>query len=126
MYGIFRMSTFEKVLIVLALFSMLLWYITNTPLYAVCINIFIDSIGMVSIAYKLYRFPETEDSLAWIVSSMMYFFDMLSVTHWDIQNALFICINFLECSIIAILTFKRQTILQYIKISLAKIFHIHI
>ena len=72
-YGVFQMTSFEKVLIGCSLIGIVLWIFTDSPLYALLINILIDSIGMTAIAYKLFRFPETEDTYAWWVSVLMYF-----------------------------------------------------
>jgi hypothetical protein len=96
-YGVFRMTRFERSLIALAVLSLGLWYVTESPIFTILINTTIDSIGMISIAYKLFRFPETEDTYAWVVSALMYGIDILAVTQWNIENALFIVINFVEC-----------------------------
>jgi hypothetical protein len=123
-YGVFRMTRFERSLIALAFLSLGLWYVTETPIYTILLNTAIDSLGMISIAYKLFRFPDTEDTIAWVVSALMYGIDMLAVTHWDIENALFITINFVECSIIALLTFRHMTRLEKLKFYLSQLFHI--
>jgi hypothetical protein len=64
-YGTFLVTKTEKILIAISLFGIALWLFTDTPLYALLINISIDSMGMTAIAYKLFRFPETEDVYAW-------------------------------------------------------------
>jgi hypothetical protein len=110
----------------LALFSLIIWYFTSDPLYTIIINTFIDSFGMVSIAYKLFRFPETEDSIAWGISVLMYGVDMLAVTEWNIANAFFISVNFIECLIIFVLTFRHRKLLQTLQILLSRYFHIKI
>lgn len=123
-YWVFRVTRFERSLIALAFVSLALWYVTEVPLYTILMNTVIDSMGMISIAYKLFRFPETEDTIAWVVSALMYGIDMLAVTEWNIENALFITINFVECTIIAVLTFRHMTRLQKLQMYLAKLFHI--
>lgn len=123
-YGVFRITRFERSLIALAFVSLGIWYVTENALYTILINIAIDSMGMISIAYKLFRFPETEDTIAWVVSALMYGIDMLAVTEWNIENALFITINFVECSIIAFLTFRHMTRLEKLKFYLSQLFHI--
>ncbi len=123
-YGVFRITRFERSLIALAFVSLGIWYVTENALYTILINTAIDSMGMISIAYKLFRFPETEDTIAWFVSALMYGIDMLAVTHWNIENALFITINFIECAIIAGLTFRHIHRLQKLKFYLSQLFHI--
>lgn len=125
-YGYFRITPLEKWFIFLALISLLIWYLIKDPLYTIIINTLIDSFGMVSIAYKLFRFPETEDSIAWWVSVLMYGIDMLAVTKWNIANALFISLNFIECFIIFALTFRHRKFLQTLQLLLSRYFHIKI
>jgi hypothetical protein len=100
--------------------------VTDTPLYTILLNIAIDSMGLISIAYKLFRFPETEDTIVWVMSVLVYGIDMLAVTHWNIENALFITINFFECAIIAGLTFRHMHRLQKLQFYLSQFFHINI
>ncbi len=123
-YGYFRITFLEKWFIILALLSLLVWYIVEDALYTIIINTLIDSFGMISIAYKLFRFPETEDSIAWWVSVLMYGIDILAVTDWKIANALFISVNFIECFIIFILTFRHRRFLQILQLLLSQYFHI--
>lgn len=123
-YWVFRITRFERSLIFLACVSLGLWYVTDSPIYTILLNTSIDSMGMISIAYKLFRFPETEDSLAWGVSALMYGIDMLAVTHWNIENALFITLNFIECSVIALLTFRHMSRLEKLSFYLGRLFHI--
>ena len=125
-YGVFRVTRFERSLIFLAFVSLGLWYVTETPFYTILINTAIDSMGMISIAYKLFRFPDTEDTIAWVISALMYGIDILAVTHWNIENALFITINFIECSIIALLTFRHMSKLQRLSFYLSQLFHIKV
>ncbi len=125
-YGVFRMTRFERSLIALAFVSLGLWYVTESPIFTILINTAIDSIGMISIAYKLFRFPGTEDTYAWVVSALMYGIDILAVTQWNIENALFIVINFVECWVIAILTFRHMHRVQRFQIYLAQLFHIQL
>jgi hypothetical protein len=125
-YGVFRVTRFERSLIALAFLSLGLWYVTESPFYTILINTAIDSMGMISIAYKLFRFPETEDTIAWVTSALVYGIDMLAVTHWDIENALFITINFIECCIVAFLTFRHMHRLQKLQFYLSQLFHIQL
>ena len=123
-YGSFRVTRFEKILIGIAFLSLFLWYYSKNPLYTIIINTLIDSCGMLAIAYKLFRFPETEDTIAWWVSVIIYWLDILAVTEWNIANSFFIVMNCIECSSIFFLTFRHMHILERIRFRLALFLHI--
>jgi hypothetical protein len=125
-YGVFRMTRFEQILIGCSLIGIALWLWTTTPIYALLINITIDSIGMTAIAYKLFRFPETEDSYAWGVSVLMYLIDVLAIQIWSIEDALFVMINVCTCGIVWLLTFRHMYLLQRVQIYFARFLHISI
>lgn len=122
-YGHFRITRVEKWCIALAFFSLFLWYKLDNPVYATIINTLIDTLGMTSIAYKLFRFPETEDSLAWGISVLMYGIDILALKTWTIASALFISMNFIECLIIFLLTFRHRSFLVSLQLLLSRYFH---
>ena len=125
-YGHFRITFLEKGFIILAFLSLLIWYISDDPVYTTIMNTLIDTFEMTSIAYKLFRFPETEDPLAWWVSVVMYGVDILAIATWSIASAFFISMNFVECLIIFTLTFRHRNLLQSLKLSLSQYFHIKI
>lgn len=125
-YGSFRITRFEKWLILFAFLSLVLWHLTDNSLYTIVINTLIDSCGMIAISYKLFRFPDTEDRLAWWISVLIYGLDILAVTEWNIANSFFIIVNFIECSIIFLLTFRHMHILEKIRFRLALLFHIQL
>ena len=125
-YGSFRMTRLDKALICIAFSSLALWYATNNPLYTLCINTLIDSCGMLAIAYKLFRFPETEDMIAWWISVLIYGLDILAIREWNFANSFFLVMNFIECGIIFLLTFRHMHILGKIRLQLALFFHIKI
>ncbi len=125
-YGSFRVTRFEQWLIFLAFLSLGIWYLSDNPLYTLIINTLIDTCGMLAISYKLFRFPDTEDRLAWGISILIYWLDMLAVTEWNFANIFFIGMNFIECSIIFLLTFRHMHILEKIGFRLALFFHIQL
>ncbi|MBC7498545.1 hypothetical protein H7170_02775 [Candidatus Gracilibacteria bacterium] len=125
-YGVFQMTRFEKILIGSSIVGIILWVFTASPLYALLINILIDSIGMTAIAYKLFRFPETEDTYAWGVSVLMYCIDIFAIEKWSISDSLFIVINVCTCGIVFLLTFRKMHLLKKAQLYFAQFLHIKI
>jgi hypothetical protein len=125
-YGVFRITRFEIFLIIVSVLGIILWIFTTYPLYALLINVTIDSIGMTAIAYKLFRFPETEDIYAWGASVLMYAIDIFAIEKWTIEDALFIVINVCTCGIIFLLSFRKMSLLKKIQTYFAQFLHLKI
>ncbi len=125
-YGLFQITRFEKILIASSILGIILWIFTDSPFYALFINILIDSIGMTAIAYKLFRFPETEDVYAWWLSIFMYCIDIFAIEKWSISDSLFIVINVCTCGIVFLLTFRKMSLLRKTQLYFAQFLHIKI
>ncbi len=113
-YGKFYITKFEIIILIISCISILIWMWTDNPLYAIIINTIVDAFWMLSISYKLFRFPETEDKIAWIVSDCMYIINLFSISVWNIENALFVVVNVITGTIIVFLTFRKMPFLQKI------------
>lgn len=114
-YGKYKISNFEKLLLSLSLISIVLWLSTSNPWYALLINIFVDTLGFISIVYKLYKHPQTEDSFAWSISFLVYGLNLIIITKWVPQEYLFSLSNAFWCFVILILSFRKKK-LKKIKI----------
>lgn len=87
---------------------MIVWSLTDVPLYVIIINTLVDAFGMLSIAYKVFRFPETEDTIAWVVSDLMYIINLFTISVWNLENALFTVVNVITGTLLVILTFRKM------------------
>lgn len=125
-YGTFLITKTEKILIAISLFGIALWAFTDTPLYALLINIAIDSIGMTAIAYKLFRFPETEDIYAWGWSVLMYSMNLFAIEHFTLVDSLFTLVNVVTCGTVFLLTFRKMHLLKKVQLYFAQFLHIKI
>lgn len=113
-YGNFYITKFEIGVLVVSFLSMIIWILTDVPHYAIIINTLVDAFGMLSIAYKVYRFPETEDTLAWIVSDLMYIINLFTISVWNTENALFTVVNVITGTLLVLLTFRKMPFFQKI------------
>lgn len=113
-YGKFHITKFEIGVLVVSCLSMIVWTLTDVPLYVIIINTLVDAFGMLSIAYKVFRFPETEDTLAWVVSDLMYIVNLFTISVWNIENALFTIVNVITGTLLVLLTFRKMTFFQKI------------
>lgn len=106
-FRVFSLTLFEKLLIVLVILSVILWVITDNPWTALLINILVDTLGFISVAYKLYLHPKTEDSSAWNISLIAYGVNLFTITKWVPQEYLFTISNIFWIGLISILSFRK-------------------
>lgn len=121
-YWVFKLRKLDKSLISISIFSLVIWYFTDNPIYAILINTFIDTSWLILIWTKLFKFPWTEDKQAWILSALMYWIDILAISDFTFANSFFVCLNFVECSLIAILSYRRMPFLQSISFKIRSYF----
>ena len=65
--GIGGATKLDKLALVGASIGLILWYLTNEPLYALVITIFIDFIAGMLTILKAYKEPETETFIAYMI-----------------------------------------------------------
>jgi len=125
-YGKFYITKFEIGVLVISFLSMIIWTLTDVPLYTIIINTLVDAFGMLSIAYKVYRFPETEDTLAWVVSDLMYIVNLFTISVWSVENALFTIVNVITGTLLVLLTFRKMSFFQKIYFHTMQFFRLKI
>ena len=58
--------------------SIILWIITNTPLYSVILTCFVDLFGMIPSFRKSFRRPYEDSALTFFISGMEFIFSFPS------------------------------------------------
>jgi hypothetical protein len=87
--GYFAFSRFDYACIIISLIGLILWVYTNNPLYALVLNVFVDAMGTLAIARKLYLHPGTEDTKAWIMAFLVTVLNCFAIASFDLSNALY-------------------------------------
>jgi hypothetical protein len=105
----FSLTTFEKIVLVLVGISVFLWIITENAWTALLINVLVDTFGFISILYKLYRHPNTEDTVAWTTSLVAYAINLFTITTWTPQEYLFTISNIFWISLITLLSLRKRS-----------------
>jgi len=82
-YGMGGWQKRDKIGLVIAAVSLLLWYITKEPAVALFLAIIMDAVGGVLTAMKSYEHPATEPLIAWILTCLGGFFAIFAVGGWD-------------------------------------------
>ncbi len=81
-YGEGTWERLDKMCLVLAITSALLWYIFSSPLVALLSNIGIDFIGLIPTIKKSWLRPEGEDRVAWSLESSANVLNLFAVKAW--------------------------------------------
>lgn len=83
-YGFGGVEKRDRVALVGAGTSLLLWYFTREPAYALLLVILIDAIGGVLTILKSYEAPSTETLSTWILTGLAGLFAIFSVGSFDV------------------------------------------
>jgi hypothetical protein len=104
----FSPTAFEIVLLFGVALSLLLGHALASHALLLFLNIFIDGIGSVLIAVKLYYNPKTEDPTAWAISCGAYLFSVLALPGiLPLEHSAFSLLNLFLCLSIFILSLKK-------------------
>ncbi len=99
-YGTKNITRNDTILLVVAFFAIIIWWILKSPLLSVIMITIIDVIGFIPTIRKSYTEPYSETISFWI---MMIIIDILSI----VSNAQY---NFLTVTYLAMLTIGNTTV----------------
>lgn len=106
-YGEGGWTVFDRWCVTGAVVSLIPWFLFNSPLIALLINLFIDFLGALPTIRKAYRKPEDEDRLAWILFFTGNTINMLSVGRLDFAIVVYPVYMFLASGLITAFLFFR-------------------
>ncbi len=106
-YGEGGWTRFDRMCLLGAGISVVLWWIFGSPLIALCINLFIDFLGALPTIRKAYHKPEGEDRAAWALFVAGDIANLFAVERWTFAIAAYPVYMFLCGGVIAILVFFR-------------------
>lgn len=88
--------------------SLILWWVFNSSLIALLINIFIDLIGALPTIKKSYREPEKEDETAWILFFLGNIINLFAIETWKFAIIIYPIYMLLCCGTITVLVIFRK------------------
>ncbi len=83
-----------------------LWWLTNNPVTALYLNIFVDALGFIPTLKKAYLQPGTENKLGWSISAFANALNVAALTSWQLKIVLFPVYNFIFNTTVALLLYK--------------------
>lgn len=105
--GYFSFNRFDYLCLGISFVSLVVWILTDNPLYVLVLNVFVDAMGTIAIANKLYTNPGTEDTKAWTVGLLVAVFNCLAIASFDLSNALYPIYLIFANLLIVILSLKK-------------------
>lgn len=102
-------TKWDKIVLALALISIIPWLLTKTPLYSVILVTIIDTLWYFPILNKLRRYPNSEALNPRIIWNISVFSWIIWLSHISILSSLYLIVSFsMNCIVIlSIIYFKR-------------------
>lgn len=88
-YGYNKFELTDKICLVLAFAALLLWWITSNPVVAIILAVAADGIAYIPTYVKVYKYPQSETHLYWIILTVADILAFVSVTKMSAANSLF-------------------------------------
>lgn len=100
-------TRFDRACIACAVMSGVLWFVFDSPMVALSINIVIDAAGALPTIKKTYKEPEGEDRVAWALFFIGNTINLFAVGTWNFAIAIYPIYLFIGSGIIAFQVFFR-------------------
>jgi hypothetical protein len=122
-YGFARMDRVEGVYFGISMLSLVFWIIArHSPdlvvwlgmtdrglaIFLLTTNTLIDAMGATAIFTKLYKHPETEDQLAWMLGWLSWLSAVIAVNVWTFEDLIYPIYLFLSNLAIYLLCFRKR------------------
>lgn len=73
----------------LSLFAFVLWFITMSSGFAIILAIVSDLLATVPTLRKLWKYPETETKITFVLTSASFVLSAFAIREWNIENSAF-------------------------------------
>ncbi len=87
--------------------SVILWILSENPIYTLTINIAIDFLGILPTLVKSYIDPESEDTLAWTLTTLSNGLNVFAIGAWTVSIALYPIYMVIVNGLVTIFLLKR-------------------
>ena len=87
--GNYTLRKLDISLIALSLLSVLIWWYTDNPLYALVINVGIDASGYIPLFRDIWRDPSREDRIYWGIAGCACVLNMFAVRDLSFSSVLY-------------------------------------
>jgi hypothetical protein len=128
-YGFTRIDRVESIYFGISMVSLIFWAIAShspnlmeyfdftergVAIFVLTANTLIEIMGALAIFTKLYRYPETEDSLSWLLGWLAGIFSLLAVTSYTYEDLLYPMYILVTNIAIWLLCFRKKPRFRFI------------
>lgn len=107
-YGYAKMNRVEGIFFGVSLLSLIVWIFLDHSLYLLLINTFIDAMGALAIFVKLYKHPESEDTIAWFIAMISGVFSVFAVQEASVTELVYPYYLLISNAAIWMLCFRKK------------------
>ncbi|MFA5994873.1 MAG: hypothetical protein WCW27_03225 [Patescibacteria group bacterium] len=86
-YGQAGWKKIDKICLVGALLSMVVWYLSGSAFIALLMNLTMDAFGVINLIYSCYHNYSQENIIAWILFSVSAFIAVLAIPNFSFYTA---------------------------------------
>lgn len=108
LYGKHDWNNFDKTCLLGAGVSLLLWWLYDSPIIALSLNIAIDFLGALPTIRKAYYKPHTEEPLPWIIFLTAHTLNLCALSSWSFEILAYPLYLFSVVAVIVILLLRPQ------------------
>lgn len=101
----------DWVFFVSAIYSLLLWYLTSDPLWAVVVLTIVDTFGFGPTIRKVYSFPHSESLLFFALFAVRNMISVLALEHYSVTTVLFPAVIAIACVLLIVIAAHRRRVL---------------
>lgn len=102
-YGMGGLSKFDVLCLLLAGLGIVCWITTDNPVLVLYLYIGIKFLGLMSTIIKAYRYPKTENILAWTLSTFASTLNLFAISVWIPQIRAFPIYSFFGETIVTVI-----------------------
>lgn len=108
-YGMGGASKLDLWCLGLAAGAIICWLTTKNPVIALCMGVLAGKIGYIPVIKKSYLYPETENSLSWVMIAVASFLNICALTSLKFEIAIVPIASFIvQAIVVFLLVFPRQ------------------
>ncbi len=107
-FGFGKFHKKDFISLIVAFFGIVLWKLTDSPLSALLIVIFVDFLAFYLTITKTWSHPETETLISWVLASISGFAGLLAVGEWNFTKAVYPLYMALGNGFLAWVIFSRR------------------
>lgn len=111
-YGTKDITTSDKIILVLALLTIIIWWQLKSPLIAVLMISLIDGLGFIPTIRKSFKNPWSETISFWVIMAIVDILALISNANYNFLTVTYLSVLFVANILIASICFFRRSVVR--------------